>query len=218
MKRVTAIFFVIAFVCCGILYAIGYHGKRSFGSQLAALPAASEVVKRAKELSGTPYDPLMGAYGNIGATAGFIVCSDVPNLAYGLAGYSLQAMLEEDFKVNPSAYNTANGNVPGNPYFHRRARNLYSYFQANGRALPSDALPRVGDLAFYRHNPKSYVSHVALVTAVEGNHYRIMESAPETILAQEVSGKSPVDRGWLLAGFGRMYPDAHGPSAQAQRP
>ncbi|MDD2720599.1 MAG: DUF1287 domain-containing protein [Gallionella sp.] len=218
MMRIVIRFILLGIAFGGVVYAIGYHGQRSFQYPLAVLPEVSNVVKAAKELSGTPYDPLMGAHGNIGATAGFIVCSDVPNLAYGLAGYSLQTMLERDFKVHPNAYNTANGNVPGNPYFHRRARNLFSYFQANGRALPPDAIPKVGDLAFYQHDPKSYVTHVALVTAVEGNRYWVMESAPETVLAKEVSGTSPISRGWLLVGYGRMYQDAHSNSRQAGRP
>lgn len=190
--------------CVGIVYALGYHGLRSFGSQLTQLPDPNAVVKHARSLTGTPYDPFMGEHGNIGAKVGFIVCSDVPNLAYGLAGYSLQAMLEQDFKIHPTAYNSADGNVPGNPYFHRRARNLHAYFQANGRALPPESAPKVGDLVFYRQNPNSFVSHVTLVTAVQGKNYWVMESAPDTILAQEVRGDSPIERGRLLVGFGRM--------------
>lgn len=208
MKRIAIATLMTCLILLGGVFAVGYHGVRSFGSQFNQLPDPKELVRNALSLSGTPYDPLMGMYGNAGAAAGFIVCSDVPNLAYGLSGYSLQAMLEADFKVHPAAYNTANGNKPGNPYFHRRARNLYAYFQANGRVLPPNSLPGVGDLVFYRHVPASYVSHVALVTAVEGNTYRVMESAPKTFFAQEVSATSPMSRGWLLVGFGRMYHDA----------
>lgn len=207
MKRIAKVLLIAGVLFLAAVYALGYHGARSFGSRLSSLPDPAEVVQLARSLSGTPYDPLMGTYGNIGAKAGFIVCSDVPNLAYGEAGYSLQAMLEADFKAHPNAYNTANGNEPGNPYFHRRARNLFAYFNANKRILPPDSKPHVGDLAFYHQNPGTYASHVALVTAVDGDSYRVMESAPETIVAQEVEGSSPRNRGWKLMGFGRMYPE-----------
>lgn len=208
IKRIVLALTLIGVVFAVALYAIGYHGERSFVSGVDQLPDKERVVTHARRLKGTPYDPLMGGLGNVGASAGFIVCSDVPNLAYGLAGYSLQSMLEADFKMHPSAYPTANGNEPGNPYFHRRARNLHAYFKANGRALPPEARPKVGDLAFYDHDRTGDISHVALVTAVEGDNYLVMESAPETFFAQELPGTSVIDRGWLLIGFGRMYPDS----------
>lgn len=208
MKRVTIALLLVAVVFAVLIYAAGYHGARSFSSRVDALPEVESVVAHAHSLSGAPYDPLMGTHGNIGASAGFIVCSDVPNLAYGLAGYSLQSMLEGDFKTHPLAYDTANGNEPGNPYFHRRARNLYACFKANGRAVPPSATPKVGDLAFYHHDLTGGISHVALVTAVEGGTYRVMESAPETFFAQELPGTSIINRGWLLIGFGRMYQDS----------
>ncbi len=208
MKRIFIALLLIAVVLAIAIYTIGYHGERSFASRVDLLPEAGSVVTHARSLQGIPYDPLMGGLGNMGAKAGFIVCSDVPNLAYGLAGYSLQSMLENDFKIHPSAYQTANGNEPGNPYFHRRARNLHAYFKANGRALPPDAMPKVGDLAFYDHDKTGGISHVALVTAVEGGNYLVMESAPETFFAKELSGASVIHRGWRLIGFGRMYQDS----------
>jgi hypothetical protein len=186
---------------------LGYHGQRSFTDGALTLPPVGSVVSNAHRLAGAPYDPLMGRHETIGDMMGFIVCSDVPNLAYGLSGYSLQAMLERDFKQHPTAYDTTNGNVPGNPYFHRRARNLYAFFRANGRLVPPEARPAPGDLVFYRGSAKRYVSHVTLVTAVEGASYRVMESTPETVFAQEVSGASPIERGLEVVGFGRMYQD-----------
>jgi hypothetical protein len=207
MKKIVIALLIIVTLLGSAILALGYHGQRIFPEGSSLLPTPESVVSNAKLLSGTPYDPLMGMHGNLGAAVGFIVCSDVPNIAYGLAGFSLQSMLERDFKLHPAAYNTTNGNKPGNPYFHRRARNLYAYFEANGRALPPETNPKVADLVFYRHNPNSYVSHIALVTAVSSAGYRVMESAPETIFAQEVDGSSPIKRGWLLAGFGRMYQD-----------
>jgi hypothetical protein len=64
------------------LYAAGYHGQREFPvANSSTLPSSEQVVSNARRLGGTPYDPLMVRYGNIGAKAGFIVCSDVPNIA-----------------------------------------------------------------------------------------------------------------------------------------
>ena len=146
--------FGLGFGLAVVMLALGYHGPRLFAGVAASdaassLPALAEVVAHARSLAGVPYDPLMGTHGNIGADAGFIVCSDVPNIAYGLAGYSLQTVLERDFVRHPAAYRSDHGNVPGNPYFHRRARNLFAYFRVNGRVLAPDALPRAGDLAFW---------------------------------------------------------------------
>lgn len=187
------------------IYTLGYHGQRDFNKTLGTLPLPQLVVDNARKLKGTPYDPFMGRYGNIGARAGFIVCSDVPIIAYGLSGFSIQRMIEEDFKKNPSAYNTSGSNKPGNPYFHRRARNQYAFFRNNDRLYPPSTIPHVGDLVFYRYKPNGYISHVALVTEVRGEKYFLMESAPETVFAQEVTGSLPIKRGSTLIGFGRMY-------------
>lgn len=204
MRRLSLILAVIM-VCSGTVWAIGYHGERDFDTQGSVLPPIQSVVANARSLTGTPYDPLMGQHENIGATWGFIVCSDVPNIAYGLSGFSLKRMLEEDFQRHSDGYDTAQGNKPGNPYFHRRARNLYAYFKANGRLYGPSATPQVGDLAFYRRSTAGPISHVALVIAVHDTGYSLMESAPKTVLAQEVADSSPKARGWILAGFGRMY-------------
>lgn len=204
MKRVLLSLLVGVIGLPLLIYGLGYHGERDF-REPGALPAPREVADRARQLIGAPYDPLMGTHGNIGASAGFIVCSDVPNIAYGLAGFSLKQMLARDFARNPSAYDTRDGNRPGNPFFHRRARNLYAYFAGNGRILPPSATPSVGDLVFYRGRPGGYISHVALVTAVTGSGYRMVESAPKTLWAREVDANGPVERGWIPAGFGRMY-------------
>jgi uncharacterized protein YijF (DUF1287 family) len=208
MKKIAIVsaIFLTAFIC---IYAVGYHGQRDFPDSKVGLPPAAAVVAHARKLAGTPYDPLMGRYGNIGAKAGLIVCSDVPNIAYGLAGFSLQRALERDYKKDPSAYDSDNGNKPGNPFFHRRARNLYAYFRANGMLLPPGSVPHVADLVFYSHTPNSYISHVALVTELKDGNYSVMESAPETILAREVSDLSIINRGWKLRGFGRMYVGPH---------
>lgn len=186
------------------VFSLGYFGERSFDSG-NNLPTVNSVVESARSLRGSPYDPLMGMYENIGAKLGFLVCSDVPNIAYGLAGYSWKTVLEDDFRIHTSAYDTSNGNTPNNPYFHRRARNLYNYFKANNRLKIKNYTPSIGDLVFYRKNSKGYIAHVTLVTEVGPDNYSVMESAPRTILAQEVDGKSPLERGWIFAGFGSVY-------------
>jgi uncharacterized protein YijF (DUF1287 family) len=188
------------------IYLAGYHEPRDFSDAKTDLPRSEVVVANARSLAGTPYDPFMGKYGDIGAKAGFIVCSDVPNIAYGLSGFSIKRMLEDDCRKNPSAYaNNAEGNKPGGVYFHRRARNLYAYFKNSDRLFSSVSAPRVGDMAFYKRKSNGYVSHVALVTEVNEGSYTVMESAPETLIAQEKSGASLQERGYILLGFGRMY-------------
>jgi uncharacterized protein YijF (DUF1287 family) len=192
---------VVVTVAIGVL---GYHGQRDFhtGNEL---PTEEMLIRNARTLIGTPYDPFMGMHGNIGAKLGFVVCSDVPNIAYGLSGYSLRQALKRDYSINPSAYDSNNGNNPRNPYFHRRARNLYAYFRSTGRLMPASHKPSIGDLAFYRKSLKSNVAHVALVSTVTSDGYKIIESAPKTVVVQEVSNTSPIERGWILSGFGNVY-------------
>ncbi len=206
MKKIILIVLALFLAASIFVYEAGYHGPRDFPCARGTLSAPETVVKHARSLTGTPYDPLRGRWNNVGARAGFIVCSDVPNIAYGLSGFSLRRMLEKDYDKNSAAYDTSRGNKPGNPYFHRRARNLYAYFKGTGRLVSSKETPRVGDLAFYRRKPDGYVSHVTLVTKVKRTGYSVMESAPELIFAREVSGSSPIERGRILLGFGRMSP------------
>jgi uncharacterized protein YijF (DUF1287 family) len=204
MKHLAWILISIFSAIAVLALTLGYHGQRIFNKG-ERLPAAQTVVKNARSLIGVPYDPLMGTHNNIGATAGFIVCSDVPNIAFGLEGYSWKKVLEKDFLVHSSAYDTSNGNNPNNPYFPRRARNLYAYFKANNKLRTGSHQPSPGDLVFYRKTENGYIAHVALVTEVGKNGYKIMESAPKTIFAQEVDGQSPIERGWIFTGFGKVY-------------
>lgn len=205
LKRVIVITIALLLIISVIVLVHGYNGERNFTSLPNELPPIAVVINNARSLKRVPYDPLMGKHGNIGSKLGFIVCSDVPNIAYGLSGYSLRIMLEKDFQKNPSAYETANGNIPYNPFFHRRARNLYAYFKHNGLLFSAVSIPKPGDLAFYHKAPNGYISHVALVTEVHGNSYNVMESAPETLWAKEIRGSSVIQRDWTLVGFGRMY-------------
>jgi len=206
MKKLAVIIIISAIIISNItVYCLGYYGERNFSILPDKLPSAEDVVRNARILKNVPYDYAMGKFNDIGSKLGFIVCSDVPNIAYGLSGYSLKSMLENDFRRNPAAYNTSNGNMPGNPFFHRRARNLHAYFRNRNLLIPPSTLPKTGDLAFYHWTPNGYISHVALVTEVHENNYKLMESAPDTYLAGETTGEAVIKRGWILVGFGRMY-------------
>ncbi|MCO1334778.1 DUF1287 domain-containing protein [Microbulbifer sp. OS29] len=204
MKKIVAVLIALPILLCLTLFLLSYQGAKAF-SESGDLPDIVRVIENARSLRYTPYDPLMGKYDNIGGKLGFIVCSDVPNIAYGLSGYSLQVALADDFKRNPKAYDSADGNTPRNPFFHRRARNLYAYFESTRRLMPPGYRPQAGDLVFYKKAVGAYISHVALVTEADADSYRIMESAPGTLLAQEVDKNSPRKRGWVLIGFGKMY-------------
>ena len=186
-----------------IVYALGYHGPRDFPNRMD-VPTQENLIKNAYRLRGAPYDPWMGAHDDMGSKLGFVVCSDVPNIAYGLSGFSIREALRRDFQLHPEAYDASDGNTPRNPFFHRRARNLYAYFKANNLLLPATAKPSVGDLVFYRRTPKGIIAHVALVTKVTSNGYAVMESAPRTLFAREATHTSPVRRGWILAGIGHL--------------
>jgi hypothetical protein len=197
---------LIVVLCVSISLA-GYSGERHFNFANDSLPEAQLVVRNARTLNWAPYDPFKGGMSDIGSKLGFIVCADVPNIAYGLSGYSIRQMMEEDFKIHPNAYDTSNGNRPGNPFFHRRARNMMSYFRANDRLRAPTEAPAVGDFAFYARRPGGPIAHVALVIAISPDHYRLFESAPSGVFAGEVDGTSPLAHGWSLEGFGRMYPE-----------
>ncbi|MFC3153266.1 CHAP domain-containing protein [Litoribrevibacter euphylliae] len=204
MKKLLGLFIVIVLLVPILLYCLTYKGEREF-TELNGLPEVSAVIENSRNLFGTPYDPLMGMYDNIGGRIGFIVCSDVPNIAYGKAGYSFKTLLEKSFNQRPELYDSRNGNNPSNPFFHRRARNLFSYFQSIGSLQSVSYSPQIGDLVFYRKSKNGYIAHVALVTEVFDGGYRVMESAPKTLFAQEVDMESPIERGWILAGFGKVY-------------
>jgi len=187
----------------GAYLACSYHGPRLVGESTEPQVRMSTVVEAARRLRGTFYDPLQGRFDDIGGRLGFIVCADVPVIAYGNAGYSIKRVLLEDFRRHPELYDTRDGNAPGNPYFHRRARNMYAYCKGNGRLLPSSATPKVGDVAFYRKRHQSFVSHIALVSAVDAKgSYYLVEAAP--FLTREVAAASLRERGWLHLGFGRL--------------
>jgi hypothetical protein len=104
MKKFIVGLAIFIFCASVFIFRSGYHGPREFPVSKTGLPSPETVIANARGLAGAPYDPFGGKYGNIGAKAGFIVCSDVPNIAYGLSGFALQRMLEEDYKGHPSSY------------------------------------------------------------------------------------------------------------------
>jgi hypothetical protein len=207
IPRVISVILVALILAASAAVSLtGYFGERQFNFTNDSPPPKQIVVQNARSLNWAPYDPFKGSLNDIGSKLGFMVCADVPNIAYGLSGYSIKRMMEEDFRKHPGAYDTTHGNVPGNPFFHRRARNMMSYFKANDRLKAPTDLPAVGDLAFYARRPGGLIAHVALVIETFPDHYRLFESAPSGVFAGEVDGSSPISHGWCLEGFGRVYP------------
>lgn len=182
-----------------------YHGTWPKETPPPGYITREAVVVEGRRLLGIAYDPLMGKAGNIGGRVGFIVCVDVPVLAYWNAGYSLKSVLEEDFKKHPQAYDTRDGNQPGNPFFHRRARNVYAYCLANRTLLMAGQKPRPGDVVFYARRPGGAIIHIALISDVrEDGSYAVIEASPELWWTREVPSKDTEGRSWVPIGIGRL--------------
>lgn len=162
----------------------------------------AKIVAEARKLVGLMYDPAQGYLGNIGGKLGLIVCMDVPRLAYRNAGASLRKLLEDDYRAHPGHYGKHDGR-PGDPYFDRRARNLYSYCRYNG-CLDMKGPPRPGDVVFMSHSPKGWVSHIALVSAVapDGSYQVVEASRDDWYLTREEDAARMLARGWTFRGFG----------------
>lgn len=150
----------------------------------AALAAA------ARGLKGVLYDQLKGGQRNLGGRLGFLVCIDVPRIAYAAAGVDLDSLLREDYRIHKEFYTVeASGNTPDTQFFVRRVRNLYAYCRANGKLLYNPPELRVGDLIF----PNT--SHIVLVseTRPDGT-VSIIENAPWTNMTVEYpSSDTPRD-------------------------
>lgn len=161
------------------------------------------VVAEARKLIGVMYDPVQGMYGNYGGRMGLIVCMDVPRLAYRNAGASLRRLLEDDWRAHPGRYHKRDGG-PGDPYFDRRARNLYTYCRRNG-CLDMIGPPKPGDVVFMSSTPNAWISHIALVTDVEADGgYKVVESSRDDLyLTREHDAARMFGRGWVFRGFGR---------------
>lgn len=125
---------VFAFACLGYLYVFhGYHGKFTVNGDTNGISMKNfhnpdingngvsnkrEIVSEAKDLVGTLYDPLKGSLYDIGGRMGFVVCIDVPRIAYGQAGIDFKQLLTKDYREHPEHYNTEQGmNTPSTPFF-----------------------------------------------------------------------------------------------------
>jgi uncharacterized protein YijF (DUF1287 family) len=140
-----------------------------------------DLVSGAKSLVGVLYDPLKGGHGNIGGKLGFIVCIDVPRIAYADAGISLDQLLKNDYTQHPDHYQTQGGtNTPATPYFYRRVRNVYDYARANGMLVSNAEKPKVGDIVFYSR----YHATLVVGTHKDGT-YDEVSASPEKIYTRE---------------------------------
>ena len=162
-----------------------------------------KVVAEGRRLVGVWYDPLQGYFNNLGGRFGFIVCMDVPVIAYRNAGTSIRKLLETDYAAHPEHYKKSDGR-PGDPYFERRARNLYTYCKFNG-CLDMQGPPAPGDVVFMSHSAAGGIAHIALVSSVEPDgRYRVVESSPYNgYTTAEMDGETMLDEGWLFRGYGR---------------
>jgi|CXWL01.1.fsa_nt_gi uncharacterized protein YijF (DUF1287 family) len=163
----------------------------------------SRVVSEARKLIGLWYDPAQGYLNDIGGKMGLIVCMDVPRLAYRNSGTSIRKLLEDDYKAHPDHYGKRDGR-PGDPYFDRRARNLYSYCKHNG-CLDMAGPPEPGDVVFMSHSQTGWITHIALVSSVSSDgRYSVVEaSRDEWYITREEDSAKMLGRGWIFRGFGR---------------
>lgn len=170
----------------------------------------ARVVGEARKLIGLWYDPAQGYLNDIGGKMGLIVCMDVPRLAYRNAGTSIRKLLTDDYKAHPEHYGKRDGR-PGDPYFDRRARNLYSYCKHNG-CLDLVGPPQPGDVVFMSHSQTGWITHIALVSEVGADgKYRVVEaSRDEWYITREEDGGKMLGRGWIFRGFGRPLSRAAG--------
>jgi hypothetical protein len=157
---------------------------------------AADIIANARSLKGVFYEYLQGKYDNIGRKIGFLVCFDIPKIAYEKAGIDFEILLREDYKRHKEYYNSEKGNnTPSTSFFYRRTRNLYSYCKANNKLILNCNSPRPCDLIFYGQ------VHIAIVTEVHNNGtYNEIENAPWTIFTVEHKNKkwTPIDVGRIL--------------------
>ncbi len=209
--RHVAIFAVavltVALAAC-VTFAFGwrshtYHGPTTDAPTWNPKADRSRVVDEARKLIGIWYDPAQGYFNNAGGKLGMIVCMDVPEISYRNAGTSIKKLLEADYAAHPDHYGKRDGR-PGDPYFHRRARNLYSYCKFNG-CLDMTGPPLPGDVIFMSHSKIGWITHIALVSSVAPDgHYQVVEaSRDEWYVTREEPGEKMLSRGWIFRGFGR---------------
>jgi uncharacterized protein YijF (DUF1287 family) len=204
-KRIVLFIVILLFVTAGYLLLFhSYHGETYTGATTKTnnqiftynddnnngVSNQEEIARNGVTLVGTLYDPLKGSIYNIGGKMGFIVCIDVPRIAYGQAGISLASLLKSDFEQNPEHYQTEGGiNTPDTPFFYRRVRNVYSYAQGNGMLIEKATEPKVGDIVFYGKY------HATLVVSVhEDGTYDEVEAHPQLIFVKKHEHKKWIPR------------------------
>ena len=189
-----------AFVLFARVHA--YRGPDAEPAEWNPKADRGRIVAEARQLIGVLYDPIQGLYGDFFGKRGLIVCMDVPRIAYRNAGTSLKKLLEDDWRAHPGRYGKKDGG-PGDPFFDRRARNLYTYCRHNG-CLDLEGPPKPGDVVFMSATPKARISHIALVTDVAADgSYRVVESSRDDLyLTREHDAARMFARGWVFRGFG----------------
>jgi uncharacterized protein YijF (DUF1287 family) len=180
-----------------------YRGPTAEPSSWNPRVDRARIVAEGRKLVGLWYDPVQGAFGNVGGKISLIVCMDVPVIAYRNAGTSIRRLLEADYAAHPEHYGPHDGR-PGDPFFERRARNLYSYCEHNG-CLDQAGPPEPGDVVFLSRGKSAPITHIALVAAVEPDgRYRVVEASRDDWYAtREEDGGRIFARGWTFRGFGR---------------
>ena len=161
-------------------------------------PARQAAIEYARSILRTPYDPLMGMYGDPLGRVGLVVCIDVPIRAYQAGGVSLPLLLKDTARAHPEIFDIGPNNSPSNPFFFRRVRNYAPLFQRHPLLLSSKE-PRPGDMAFYGG------FHIALVIEVrKDGSFDVIEASPRKGHVA-VSDGAYMERTWgKPAFFGRI--------------
>lgn len=220
LLRILAGLIAAAFLTLATLLILGrnhvYKGPTAEPSKWNPRADRIQIVAEARKLVGLWYDPFQGYLNNIGGRLGLIVCMDVPVIAYRNAGASIQRLLESDYAAHPDHYGKRDGR-PGDPYFPRRARNLYSYCKYNA-CLDMQGPLEPADVVFMSHSQSGWVTHIAIVSGVEpGGRYKVVEaSRDEWYVTREEYGDVMFKRRWIFRGFGR--PLAVGGKRPSARP
>lgn len=181
--------------CIAGLYALGYHDREPGPARERSGLDRVAVAANARRLNGTLYDPFKGGCSDIGSVMGWIVCADVPRLAYAKAGYDLDVAVKKS---------TPTGNVERSA---RRTRDVHAFLSENGWMVLEGAPLLPGDIAFFAKESGGTPMHCALVTeAGQAADARFAESTGRTVFSGEVRLAEILERGWKSVGVGRIVP------------
>lgn len=161
------------------------------------LPNAEDLAGAAREFTGILY----GGFRSVGARLGFLVCSDIPRLAYARAGIPLATLMADEFARSPASFDSEGGrNVPNTPWFFRRSRNIRAYFRSAGLLMEKCPRPAIGDIVFHGDY------HCSLVVEVypHGTVAEV-ETSGDRIWCRESR------RPWVAQEVGRLLPPEQGP-------